>query len=335
RLSRDAAGVSNPTAVASFGEVEDHVAAGTGGNNLTPLAGSSVSDAGDAPLPYPPAGIRSTADERLGAIVDGDGNAPVGFPIAGTTAWDDDGSDDDGIVRLDGLRPGASVVLRALAINPTGSTFDAVRAWFDWNGDNDWDDAGESTPEEIALVSQGPGGRLFTLGPLAVPAGSVDPVPTRLKLTRLVASGGLVEGGHLAAGASSSYGEIEDYLLHLQQGTGCNTATGIPPASWAEDPPRVGFPFTWRLAGLVPGGPVFFDADVSVLPGIDLFLLGAPVPAGACFLYVPPGNVFALVGFADPNGNFSLTIPVPPVPSLAGGVIFTQGFQLAAGPSVA
>ncbi len=335
RLSRDAAGVTNPTMVGAFGEVEDYVAAGSGGTNLTPLAGSSVSDAGDAPLPYPPAGIRSTADERLGAVTDGDGNSPAGFPVGGTTAWDDDGSDDDGIVRLEGMRPGSSVVLRALASNPVASTFDAVRAWFDWNGDGDWDDPGEATPEEIGLVTQGLTGTVFTLGPLAVPAGSVDPVPTRLKLSRLVASGGLVEGGQLAAGASSSYGEIEDYLLPLQQGTGCNTATGIAATSWTEDPPRVGFPFTWRLGNLVPGGPVFFDADISVLPGIDLFLLGAPAPPGACFLYVPPGNVFSFVGLADFFGNFSLTVPIPPVPALAGGVVYTQGFQLAAGPSVA
>ncbi len=335
RLSRDAAGVSNPTAVAAFGEVEDHLVAGSGGTNMIPLAGSPVSDAGDAPLPYPPAGIRSTVDERLGATTDGDGNAPVGFPVTGTTAWDDDGLEDDGILRLEGLRPGASVVLRALAVNPVASTFDAARVWFDWNGDGDWDDPGEPTPEEMALVPEGLAGRVFTLGPLAVPAGSVDPVPTRLKLTRLVAGGGAIEGGHLAAGASSSFGEIEDYLLPLQLGTGCNTATGLPASSWTDDPPRVGFPFTWRLGGLIPGGAVFFDADISVLPGIDLFLLGAPSPPGACLLYVPPGNVFSFVGLADALGNFSLTLPIPPIPALAGGVVYTQGFQLAAGPSIA
>ncbi|HET6203005.1 MAG TPA: GEVED domain-containing protein [Planctomycetota bacterium] len=329
RLSRDAAGVQSPTSTGAFGEVEDFVVPGSGGLNVAALAPSTVSDASDAPPPYPPAGIRNVLNERLGAAVDGEGNTPVGYPQTGTGAWDDDGADDDGILRLDGLSPGASVSVRVLATNPSGSTLDAARAWFDWNGDGDWDDPGEATPEEVGLVPVGATGRVFTLGPLAVPAASVDPVPTRIKLCRTSAGGGLLEGGQLAAGASASFGEIEDYLLHLEQGVGCNTATGLAPAAWADDPPRVGLPFTWRLAGLVPGAPVFFLADSSVLGGIDLVAFGLPVPPATCFLYVLPTNVFALVGVGDPNGNFSLTIPVPPIPIFAGAVVYVQGFQIA------
>jgi hypothetical protein len=105
RLSRDTAGVSSPTSTGEFGEVEDYVLPGTGGPNSQGLftPGNPGADAGDAPLPYPPVAALSTECERLGLIVDADVMSPVGFPTSGTAAWDDDGPDDDGIARIDGL----------------------------------------------------------------------------------------------------------------------------------------------------------------------------------------------------------------------------------------
>ncbi|MCI0586113.1 MAG: GEVED domain-containing protein [Planctomycetes bacterium] len=324
RLSRNAAGVGSILAVASFGECEDHLLAGSGGANVAPAAPSPGADAGDAPIPYPPAATRNVLNERLGSAVDGDANAPVGFPTAGDAAWNDEGADDDGIVRLDGLRPGANATLLVRGTNPAGSTLDVVRAWFDFNNDGDWDDAGESTATEIAPIGVGPTGTLFTLGPLAVPAGAPARVATRVKLSRT----GSLEGGQHAAGASGNFGEVEDYLLTLQQGTSCNSGGGAAPSAWADDPPRIGLPFTWRIAGLAPGGVVLFVMSPFTLPGIDFALLGLPIPPGACFLYVPP-DILGTAGVADPSGNLSTTLAVPNSPALIGGVVNLQNVQLA------
>ena len=120
RLARNATGVASTVAVASFGECEDHLLPGSGGANVAPVDPSPASDAGDAPIPYPPAGTKNVLDERLGSAIDGDANAPVGFPTAGDAAWNDDGAEDDGIVRLDGLRPGANATLLVRGTNPAG-----------------------------------------------------------------------------------------------------------------------------------------------------------------------------------------------------------------------
>ncbi|HET6204308.1 MAG TPA: GEVED domain-containing protein [Planctomycetota bacterium] len=325
RLSRNATGVTSILATASFGECEDHLLTGSGGANTAPLAPSVGSDAGDAPLPYPPAAMRNILNERLGSAVDGDANAPVGFPTAGAAAWNDDGSDDDGIVRLSGLRPGGSTTLLVRGTNPAGSTVDAVRAWLDFDNDGNWDEAGESTALQVAPIGIGPTGTLFTLGPLAVPAGSVNQVPVRIKLAR---AGGILEGAELAAGASGAIGEIEDYLLTLQQGTPCNSSGGPPPSAWADDPPRIGLNFTWRQAGLAPGGLVLFVMSSTPLPGIDFALFGLPVPPGVCFLYVNP-DVIGTAGIADANGNLSTTVPVPNVPAFLGGTVNLQNVEIA------
>ncbi|MGH7150333.1 MAG: GEVED domain-containing protein, partial [Planctomycetota bacterium] len=275
RLSRDPLDMAAPTGAGSFGEVEDYILAGSGGTNTIGLSGTGYADAGDAPLPYPPAAARSLVSERLGAASDEDPLSPVGFPTAGVAAWNDDGADDDGIVRIDGLTPGGSATITVFGIDPAGTFTDAFSAWMDFDGDGNWDEPGEAFAP--ALVDIGPLGANVTLGPLAVPASAVDPVPTRIKMNYY---GGESSEAYTAAGASASYGEIEDYLLHLQQGSPCNSGGGGAPAAWADDPPRIGLPFTWRMAGLVPNAPALFVIDAGSLPPIDLAILGAPIAPG-------------------------------------------------------
>ncbi|HKB14998.1 MAG TPA: GEVED domain-containing protein, partial [Planctomycetota bacterium] len=224
RLSRDLNDMAAPTGAGSFGEVEDYLLVGSGGPNTNALAGIGYSDAGDAPLPYPPVAARELASERLGAASDGDPNSPVGFPTAGPAAWNDDGADDDGIVRIDGLTPGGSATVTVFGIDPAGTFTDAFSVWMDFDGDGNWDEPGEVFAP--AFVDIGPLGSNVTLGPLAVPASAVDPVPTRIKMNYY---GGTSSEAYTASGASASYGEIEDYLLHLQRGSPCNSGGGPSP----------------------------------------------------------------------------------------------------------
>jgi hypothetical protein len=315
RLSFDTTGVSAASSTGSFGEVEDYVLPGSGGPNTTSANGR---DAGDAPAPYPPCTSTNTLSERLGTGVTNDANAPVG-PDGGDAAWNDD--TDDGIVRIDGLTPGGSCTIVVRGSNPLGSFTDTVGGWIDFNNNGTWDEASEAFAPVAASV--GPAGTSVTLGPLAVPVTSSGPYRTRLKISFGAA-------GAQAAGASFTFGEIEDYLLPSSAGIGCNTAPGAAPTIWAEDPPRQGLPFTWKEAGLAPGvGTIVLIDTGTFLPGgidVSVFAPGL-IPPATCFLYVGLGTFISSVGAADPSGNVSVTVPVPP--GVAGVTLYLQSFQIA------
>ncbi len=327
RLSFNTTGVASAIGTGAFGEVEDYVLPGTGGPASTPAAGSNGSDAGDAPLPYPPVNSTFINSERLGALVDGDPSAPVGFPTSiGTAAWDDDGAEDDALVAVGYLQAGSAARLRVRATNPVGTFLDVFSAWMDFDGAGRWDEPGEAFGPVSASV--GPEGTTVWLGPLSVPVSSVNPVPTRVKLSFADPS----QPAHLAAGASFTFGEIEDYLLPLTTGTGCDTGGASAPTTWAEDPPRIGLPFTWKAAGLLPGVPVTLSISPTGIPGgIDLAALNLPIPPMSCFLYAVPFIVLQ-AGPAGGEGNWSATIPVPAMPGLAGATLHLQSFQVVVNP---
>ncbi len=317
RLSFNTSGVSSATSTGQFGEVEDYVLPGSGGPVTTPSAGGGGADAGDAPVPYPPCNSTIINSERLGLGVSADVNAPVG-PDAGDAAWDDDV--DDGIVRIDGLTPGGSCTIVALASDPFATFTDTFGAWIDFDGDGIWDEVGEVFAP--VSLSVGPAPVTATLGPLAIPVGAASLLRTRLKLT-------FGATGVQAAGVGFTFGEVEDYLLPPTAGIGCNTTPGPAPTIWAEDPPREGLPFTWKHAGLAPSVTTFMALDVlNFLPGgLDVSLL-APglVPPATCFLYAGLSTVASL-GPSDPAGNLSVTVPVGA--GTAGATVYLQGFQVA------
>ncbi len=322
RLASTAGGVSAATGTAAFGECEDYVLPGTGGPVMAPVGSC---DAGDAPFPYPPANSFVITSERLGAAVSAtDANAPVGFGVStGTAAWDDD-ANDDGIVRLEGLVPGGSCTLVLRAVDPVATFTDDVTAWMDFDGDGSWDEIGEAfAPVQVNI---GPTPVTVTLGPLAVPATVGPTVAMRLKVSYF-GDPQAVE----AAGISFQYGEIEDYLLPVAAGTGCGVGPNGTPTIWAEDPPRQGLPFTWKEANLSPGSGAFLILDsVNFLPGgIDVFLFAGPIVApGTCFLYTGLTTI-APIGAADPNGDLSVTLPVP---AGSAGTVYLQSFQI--GPAL-
>ena len=322
RLSSDAAGVSDGTGTAASGEVEDYVLPGTGGPATTPIGGGGGTDAGDAPLPYPPCNSTAITGNRLGLTITGDATCPVGFPTAGDAAWNDDAGD-DGIVGLSGLSPGGSCSIVVQTLNPIGIGGGLLRGWIDFDGDGNWDEPGEA----FAPISAGaqPFPQEWTLGPLAVPAGAVAPFPTRLKhydtnFGFFVTSGEQVLGG-----------EVEDYLLPSQSCTPCNTLGTGPPSLFALDPPRLDGPFALRTAGAWPATSVLTIFGNFSGPGVDLAGFGLPIAPGICFLCVLP-QVFFGGGLTDGTGRLTQTFAIPSDPAFTGAPIRLQNVQILPAP---
>ncbi len=122
------------------GEVEDYLV------TITDSSPPDSYDFGDAPAPYPTllneGGARHTIAEGiyLGQGVDADTD---GQPDSTATGDDNDGNDDeDGIELLQELVPGDTALVRI-----TASSGGYLKAWFDWNQDGDWDDAGEEAAD--------------------------------------------------------------------------------------------------------------------------------------------------------------------------------------------
>lgn len=107
--------------------------------------------------------------------------------------------------------------------NPgTAYTGDEIAAWIDFNGDFDFDDAGE----EIAFLSVGSGSTSLVF-PFSVPYGAVTGTVTmRVRIAYNADDGG---EGPVAPCGTTTYGEVEDYtvILVAQAGLESNTLTSI------------------------------------------------------------------------------------------------------------
>ena len=160
-------------------------------------------DFGDAPARYPVTladnGARHNVGSlRLGATVDTEAD---GQP---TDSADGDGSDDDGVlvlansVAVSGVATRASFLLQA---SDTG----LLDAWIDFNGDGDWDDAGERIATGFAL-SAGENLVSYTTPANAVPGTTA--ARFRISTAGVSAPTGLAVDG-----------EVEDYLVTILDGS--------------------------------------------------------------------------------------------------------------------
>ena len=160
-------------------------------------------DYGDAPDPTLPTLLASDGARHaiggttyLGAGVDAEFD---GQPTASADGDDLDGTDDeDGVVLTTGLAAGLDAFLEVDA-----STIGLLNAWVDFNGDGDWDDAGEQVFTDEPLVS-GTNPLSFTVPQAAVPGGS-------FARFRFDSSGGLSYHG------PALDGEVEDYPIAIQE----------------------------------------------------------------------------------------------------------------------
>jgi uncharacterized repeat protein (TIGR01451 family) len=202
RFRLSSAGVADPTGPALDGEVEDY---------KVTLHGL---DFGDAPDPTYPTllasnGARHRVDPAtslyLGACVDveadgqpslmanGDDIAP-GLASAGTCAG---GGDEDGVVFL---TPPAAC--HSSSVQITAGAAGVVSAWIDFNGDGDFNDAGEQILTDASVVA---GAQSKTI---AVPCDAIaGPTYSRFRLSTQT---GLTPSGE------ASDGEVEDYRVVVQ-----------------------------------------------------------------------------------------------------------------------
>ncbi|MCB0086755.1 MAG: hypothetical protein KDE54_02495, partial [Caldilineaceae bacterium] len=167
------------------------------------LAEVQFCDLGDAPASYGTLladdGAYHTGDNGLflGAALDTeiDGHpsaAANGDDLTGDTPDDEDG------VTLSTLYAGATATISVTVSEPTGVD-GMLQGWFDWNGDGDWDDAGEQVLTDQAVVN---GANTFAVDIL--PASGVYTTYARFRLSS--------SSGITMAGVADD-GEVEDYFV--------------------------------------------------------------------------------------------------------------------------
>jgi hypothetical protein len=190
RFRFSTAGGLNFIGQAPDGEVEDYEV----------IIEDPLEDWGDAPDPtYPTLSASNGAVHTLvetvylgAGIPDAESN---GQPDAQALGDDHDGQDDeDGVVHS----PGTIIPSATIHVTVTASTTGFINAWVDFNGDGDWNDAGE---------------QVFTNAPVVAGANSLSFSTPTTVVTPTFARYRFDTVGGLAATGSATDGEVEDYLF--------------------------------------------------------------------------------------------------------------------------
>lgn len=303
---------ANGLAVDSSGRPVGHTAVY---NGSTPLVGfnfgnAEFADFGDAPAPYPTTRAQNGATHgflaglRLGSLWDADQD---GRPSVNADGDDLNNSDDeDGIQALTTfVRGDSSNNMRLTVTNSTG-TLAYVHGWMDFNGDGDWDDAGELVVSALQVPS---GTGTFTQDMMfSIPATAANRVYARFRLS---------QQSTLGPSGRATVGEVEDYSFTVVDGPRRN----LQPDSFsvsrnsinqvldviANDfaPPGV----TWTITGVsstLQGGRVLIDTTNNRLLyspplsfiGVDEFTYTARSSTGV--IDSARVSISILARFADP-----------------------------------
>ncbi len=240
-------------------------------NGVTPLAGynfgnSESADWGDAPAPYPTTRANSGAYHgqtdglMLGVLWDAEQD---GHPSLNADGDNLNGvNDEDGIAILTPIvRGDGSNILQVTVTNTTGGAA-YVQGWVDFNGDGDWNDAGEKIISDFVVTGSGVFNISFT-----TPANAVSSTYARFRVSQ--ASGLGPTGG-------ATTGEVEDYQFTivngprtlLQPDTASVTRNSIanPIDVLANDFSIPGEP--WTISGVSAsqrGGRVTFDPVANIV----------------------------------------------------------------------
>ena len=227
-------------------------------------------------------------------------------------------ADDEDGVRFNGLFNASVTPPVSVVVTASGSGY--LDAWFDWNQDSDFDDAGEQTLVSQPVVA---GGNTFLV---STPVSAVIGYTTAR--FRLSATGGLFTYGLVVGG------EVEDHIIEV--------LAGVPPVAVNDPDPtklaqyRVNEDLVLTVS--TADGVLFNDTDVDT-PAVDRkvfdedpFLAGIqPVTTtqngtvvlslDGSFVYTPNANFFGTDTFSyrltDPrlvsNNIANVTITVNPV----------------------
>ena len=211
RFRFSSAGNDAPTGFAADGEIEDYV--------LPTL----VLDYGDLPdSPYPTTNASNGARHII--VADGSGNPTLGSivdaetdgqPSVGADGDDSNNSsiythggaadnDEDG-VQFTPLVPGqlAAITVTALAA-ASGGANGALFAWMDFNGDGDFNDAGEQVAVNYGIAAGGSAVITFTVPDTATPGD----IYSRFRFSADIS------GANSPTGLANN-GEVEDYVTRL------------------------------------------------------------------------------------------------------------------------
>lgn len=169
-----------------------------GGTSASFLLESDNADVGDAPASYGNP-THTISGIRLGAGVDAD---PTLLNNATATGDDTNGTDDENGVTLTPLLPNGETTIVPVSIQ-NGAGF--INAWFDWNADGDFVDAGERMVADQAV---GVGTANLSI---AVPATAViGPTFARFRVCASSATCGTPRG-------TVQSGEVEDYQFTVSR----------------------------------------------------------------------------------------------------------------------
>ncbi|WP_243746066.1 prealbumin-like fold domain-containing protein, partial [Tahibacter aquaticus] len=189
---------------ASLYTVQAAGAAGTlvyGGTNASFLLESDNADVGDAPVAYGNP-THTISGVRLGASVDADASL---LNNATATGDDTNNTDDEDGVTLTPLLPiGQTTIVPVSIQNASGF----LSAWFDWNVDGDFNDAGEQMVNAQAVA---PGTVNLNI---TVPLGAVIG-PTFARF-RVCTNNTALDNCNTPAGTVQS-GEVEDYQFQVSR----------------------------------------------------------------------------------------------------------------------
>ena len=181
----------------------------------TPTTVEFFSDYGDAPDTYHTTDSQNgahhviTSGIQLGSSIDGDED---GQPSVGADGddTDSDGDDEDGVIFTSNFVVGLSATIQ---VTVTGSGY--LNAWFDWNKDGDWADAGEHAISDQSLTT---GTHSISV---SVPSGAT--LGTTYVRFRYSSTSGLSYDGPSSPPAPD--GEVEDYTVEI-----------LPQIDWGDAP---------------------------------------------------------------------------------------------------
>lgn len=170
-----------------------------GATNASFLLESDNADVGDAPISYGNP-THTLSGIRMGATVDADASL---LNSATATGDDTNNTDDEDGVNLVPLMPIGQTTVVPVSIQ-NGSGF--LSAWFDWNADGDFNDAGE---QMVTAQAVAPGTVNLNI---AVPVGAVIG-PTFARF-RVCTSNAALDNCNTPVGTVQS-GEVEDYQFQV------------------------------------------------------------------------------------------------------------------------
>jgi PKD repeat protein len=189
-------------------------------------------DFGDAPLSYGTMKADNGASHLIDPVIflgENIDDEPDGQPDVNAEGDDKNGIDDeDGVKFGTSLEPG-----KEATINVSASTSGLLYAWIDFNADTSWDDAGEEIFSDRELEA-GENILTFTVPSDAVPGNTY----ARFRFSDV---SGLFFDGPPTFGeqaATPPAGEVEDYLVKIENGTGASYDFGDAPEGALAYPSR-------------------------------------------------------------------------------------------------